>query len=130
MSIRIKRINSEMQKHIMEIIRTRLNNPKISGMISVLGVSVAKDLKTAKVTVSITGDADETFAALVESRGFIKRELSQVFKDLRTTPDLVFILDRSMEYSLKISKILDEINAGLGKDEDYLSDDDEVEIED
>jgi len=110
MSIRIQRINSEMQKAISQIIQNKVNDSRIEGMVSVLGVSVAKDLKTAKVTVSISTNPDGAMEALRSSAGFIRKELSQIFRDLRTTPELTFILDTSLDYSMRINKILDEMN--------------------
>lgn len=116
MSIRLGRINSEMQKNISEIIRNKLKNPRIDGLVSVLAVDTAKDLKTAKVTLSISSDNDEaTIDAIRSSAGFIKREVSQMMRDMRTTPDLIFILDKSLKYSEKINQILEEIKTDSGE---------------
>lgn len=112
MSFRVQRINSEMLKAIVEIIRNRIKDPRVSEMVSVMDVDVAKDLKTAKVYVSIYGDkekAKSTFAALINCAGFVRHELSIDFKDLRIVPEIRFILDETMEYSQKISEKLEEI---------------------
>lgn len=110
MAYRIERLNGELQKSISEIIRNRLKDPRLSNMISVLSVSVAKDLKTAKVTVSVFGEnKEEVFDVLVKSAGFFRKELAAEYKDLRTIPQLTFILDHSEEYSERINKLLEEI---------------------
>lgn len=112
MNYRLERINSEMQKSISEIIRERVKDPRLSEMVSVLNVSVAKDLKTAKVLVSIYGQQDKiqsTFDALKNCAGFIKHELSVEFKDLRTIPQLTFALDTSVQYSERINTLIEEI---------------------
>ena len=110
MSYRQERINSEMQKSISEIIRTKIKDPRVDNMVSVLGVSCAKDLKTAKVTVSVFGDnAETTMDALKNCAGFIRKELSEELRALRTTPQLTFILDKSLEYSMRINQILEEL---------------------
>lgn len=112
MNYRMERINSEMQKSIAEIVRERLKDPRVTEMISVLGVNVAKDLKTAKVLVSIFGDREKvqtTFDALQKCAGFIKHELSIDFKDLRTIPQLTFVLDKSAQYSERIETLIEEI---------------------
>ncbi|MCL2555775.1 MAG: 30S ribosome-binding factor RbfA [Firmicutes bacterium] len=112
MSIRLQRVGSEMQKNISEIIRTKLQDPRIDGFVSILSVEVAKDLKTAKVTVSISSENDDAVIdAIRSSAGFIKRELSQIMRDMRTTPDLNFILDKSLKYSERINQILEGIKA-------------------
>lgn len=117
MSYRIERLNSEMQKCISEIIRNKIRDPRIDNMVSVLAVSVAKDLKTAKVTVSVFGDnGAATLDALKNCAGFIRKELSEAFRDIRTIPQLTFILDTSLEYSIHINKLLDEIKNGSDSD--------------
>ena len=113
MGYRIERLNSEMRKVISGII-SRLKDPRITEMISVTSVSVAKDLKTAKVYVEIFGGDDagskeETFLALQRSAGYIRKELSREFNDLRTIPELTFLMDNSSSYSMQIDKILEEI---------------------
>ena len=113
MSYRIERLNSEMRRVLSQII-SRLKDPRISSMISVTSVDVAKDLKTAKVRVEIYGGTQnehgkETYETLCRSAGFIRKELSKEFHDLRTTPELTFVVDKSLEYSSQIDKILEEI---------------------
>lgn len=112
MSYRIERLNSEMRKVLSEII-SRLKDPRITEMISITSVSVAKDLKTAKVYVEIFGGDDagknETYSALQRSAGYIRKELSRAFNELRTIPELTFLMDNSSAYSMQIDKILEEI---------------------
>ncbi len=120
MSFRIERINAEMQKSISDIVANRIKDPRVGGMISVIKVDTAKDLKTAKVYVSIYGDkhsAADTFGALKNCAGYIKKELSADFRDLRVVPTLTFILDDSMEYSEKIDAIIQGIKSGDEKND-------------
>ena len=113
MKYRADRLNGEMQRVLSQII-SKLKDPRITEMISVLNVSVAKDLKTAKVTVSVFGSDDAekkqaTFSALCHCAGFIRKELSREFADLRTVPELTFLLDTSQQYSEHIEKLIEEI---------------------
>ncbi len=111
MSYRIERINSEMLKSISDIISNRIKDPRVDGMVSVLEVDVSKDLKYAKVYVSIYSDnADKTLRALNNCAGFIRKELSLDFKDLKSVPQVTFILDTSEEYSRKINDILKDLS--------------------
>lgn len=101
-----------MEKAIAEIIRDRVHDPRVGGMVSVMKVDTAKDLKTARVYVSVYGkdeDPQETLEGLKKCSGFIRRELAHDFKDLRIVPELHFYLDESMAYSEKISSIIEEI---------------------
>lgn len=112
MSFRIDRLNSEMRKVIADIIDNKLKDPRVTELVSVMSVEVAKDLKTAKVYLSIFGDKDKresTFNAVQNAAGFIRKELSREFADIRSVPALEFKPDNSMEYSSKIESILEDI---------------------
>lgn len=112
MNYRIDRLNGEMQRAISDIIEHKIKDPRVTGLVSITSVNVSKDLKTAKVYISIfeTSDRQEmTHDALVRSSGFIRSELAKTFRDIRTVPELTFIIDKSMEYSKKIENILKDL---------------------
>ncbi|MCL2675755.1 MAG: 30S ribosome-binding factor RbfA [Firmicutes bacterium] len=110
MSYRLQRLAGEMQKSLSEIINYRLKDPRLSGMISVLEVAVTKDLKYAKVRISVYGDKQaEAVEALNASAGFVRKEMAAMMRSIRTMPQFSFILDTSIEYSEHINKLLDEI---------------------
>lgn len=107
---RLGRIDEELKKEISNIINYELNNPKITGMISVTRAKITPDLKYAKVYVSILNSKNvkDTLANLKKSAGFIRSEIAKRI-NLRITPELIFVLDDSMEYGAKIDQILKEI---------------------
>ena len=107
---RIGRIDEELKKEISNIINYELKNPNITGMISVTRANITPDLKYAKVYVSILNSKNvkDTLANLKKSSGFIRTEIAKRI-NLRITPELIFVLDDSMEYGAKIDKILKEI---------------------
>lgn len=109
-SNRLGRIDEELKKEISNIINYELNNPKVTGMISVTRTKITPDLKYAQVYVSILNSKNvkETLANLKKSSGYIRTEIAKRI-NLRITPELIFILDDSMEYGAKIDKILKEI---------------------
>ena len=114
MSFRIDRLNNEMRKVIADVIDNKIKDPRKTEMVSVTSVSVAKDLKTAKVYLSVFGNADKiqtTFDAIVNAAGYVRKELSIAFRELRSVPALEFRLDTSMEYSNKIEAIIEEIKS-------------------
>jgi ribosome-binding factor A len=105
------RINEEVKKELSNIIRNDLKDPRISAMVSITNVSVTKDLRYAKVYVSIFGKAEEkesTLIALKNSSGFLRRELGNRM-NLRLTPQIIIELDESLEHSMHIEKLLHEI---------------------
>ena len=107
---RIDRISGEMQRVISGIIRETVKDPRIPLMTSITACKVTKDLKYAKIYVSIMGDADvkkEAMKALKNSAGFIRREVASKM-NLRQTPELNFELDESIEMGAHITAVIDE----------------------
>ena len=109
-SNRLGRIDEELKKEISNIINYELNNPKITGLISVTKVKITPDLKYAQIYVSILNSKNvkETLANLKKSSGYIRTEIAKRI-NLRITPELIFVLDDSMEYGARIDQILKEI---------------------
>ncbi len=111
-STRMIRINDEIRKEVSEILRSELKDPRIGTITSVLKVETTNDLKYCKVYVSILGDEDkkkETIEVLKNASGYIRKLIAERI-NLRCTPEFKFILDDSLEYGIKISKLIDEIS--------------------
>ena len=106
------RINEEVRKEISVIIRDEIKDPRMTAMVSITSVKVSKDLKYAKVFVSIFGkneeEKNETFAALKSASGYIRREIGQRI-NLRNTPQILFELDDSISYSMKIEELIEKV---------------------
>jgi len=109
---RIERINAEMKKQLSSIIPSELKDPRIEGLISIIKDDVDEDLKTMKGYLSVlgaNGREKEVLKGISSAKGYIKNSLKKKV-DLRALPDPVFILDDSIEYGIKISKILSDIH--------------------
>ncbi|HAA24897.1 MAG TPA: 30S ribosome-binding factor RbfA [Ruminiclostridium sp.] len=107
---RTDRIAGEIQKEISDIIRTGVKDPRLPDLVSVTGVRVTKDLRYAKVYISVFGDEQkrsDAINALNHAAGFIRRELGQRIK-LRYTPELMFIPDDSIEQGIHIGKLIEQ----------------------
>lgn len=112
---RMVRINDEIKKELAEIIRTELKDPRIGVITSVLKVDTTNDLKYCKVYISVLGDDDkkqEVIEGLKNASGFIRKQIATRI-NLRNTPSFKFELDNSLEYSIKISKLIDEVNKNV-----------------
>ena len=110
-SIKNTRINAEVQKELANLIRSEIKDPRVGPMTCVTDVEVAPDLKTCKVWVSTLGDEgalNETIKGLKNAEGFLRRQLASNL-NLRNTPELRFIADTSIEYGMKMNKLLDEV---------------------
>lgn len=106
------RINEEVKREISVIIRDEIKDPRMTAMVSITSVKVSKDLRYAKVFVSIFSkneeEKNETFAALKSASGYIRREVGQRI-NLRNTPQIIFELDDSISYSMRIEELIDKV---------------------
>jgi len=103
---RIGRINEEIQRELSALIRT-VKDPRVQGLISITAVETTPDLKYAKVYVSVLdkGDADQVIRGLKSAGGYLRRELSRAL-DLRSTPELTFTRDDSIDKGAHILDLL------------------------
>lgn len=105
------RINEEVKKAVSSIIQNEIKDPRLNTLISVTKVDVTKDLRYAKVFVSILGDdnvKNESLNILKKSAGFIRREVGHKVS-LRLTPEIIIELDNSIEHGMHIDSILQKI---------------------
>ncbi len=117
-SVRMERINSEIQKEISYIINNKIRDPKLDTIISVSSVEVTPDLAEAKVFLTSFGSTptSEIVARIKGAGSFIRGELTKRIK-LRITPRLNFYEDESTEYGNKIDDILKTISYSTKADE-------------
>ena len=110
---KLNRINEDVRRELMDILRN-MKDPRISGgMISIVRVEVTNDLSHFKVYISALEGmekAKEAASVLGKASGFIRHELMNRL-ELRKVPELHFIADDSIEHSADIQRILREIGA-------------------
>ena len=112
-SVKNNRINGEVQRALAEVIRGEIKDPRIAPMTSVTSVEVAPDLKTCKAYISVFGDEkaqQNTLEGLNSALGFIRSQLAQKV-NLRITPQIRFIMDRSIAYGVDMSHKIDQVMA-------------------
>ena len=118
-SIKNTRVNTEVQRELSNIIRSGLKDPRVSPWTSVVAAEVALDLKTCKAYISVLGNDQaktDTMAGLKSAAGFIRRELARTV-NLRNTPEIHFIMDESIEYGMKMSKMIDDLKESEAEDD-------------
>lgn len=106
---RLAKIDHEMQRILATLIAQELRDPRM-GFATVTRVEVSDDLKHAKVYVSVIGDrhvARQTLDALEHASRFLRGEVGHRI-DLRYTPELTFVEDRSAERAIQLAKTLRE----------------------
>ena len=119
---RLGRISEEVRKVVSETISNGLKDPRINSMTTVTKVEVTRDLRYARIFISVLGDdreKNETIKGLENAKGFLRREISSKI-DLRYAPEPMFILDESIEKGIYMSKLIDEVNKDTRDKEDKV----------
>lgn len=116
MNHRQERVNDSVAKELGEILRN-VKDPRVaSSFVTVNAARVTPDLKFAKIYFgTITGDPAEVQEGLERAAGFLRSELARRL-NLRQTPELTFVYDRSAEHGAHIAQVLKELNVN-GTDE-------------
>lgn len=107
---RINRVAEEIKKEVGRIIHDELKDPRI-GFVTLTEVKLSRDLHLARVYFSLLGTEKQlrdTQIALARSAGFIRKLLAKRM-NLRYTPEVVFKLDKGIEYSIHISEVIDQL---------------------
>ena len=114
----MQRVSELVKQEVSEIIRRDVASESV-GMLTVTGCEVASDLKTARVYISVIGDAGKQAAALAlleRHRGHIQRVLGRSVV-LKYIPHLSYYIDESMERAERIERILGQIEHEKPPDE-------------
>ncbi len=119
---RMERVSEQIKKEVSQIIK-ELKDPRISPAItSITKVEVSKDLRHARVYVSILDDDTEranTVEVLDKAKGFIRSELGKRIR-IRYIPELHFISDHSIEHGARIEEVLKSLKTEEEEDHNGL----------
>lgn len=104
---RMERVNSEIMKALLQIVGD-MNDKRISNkFVTFSYVNTAPDLKSARIGVA--GDEAKSLATFLNnSKGYIKKELAHKL-DIKTIPDLLFVVDQTEEKANRIEELLKQI---------------------
>lgn len=108
---RMNRINSEIQKHLAEIISNLDDEELSTGIISILKVETFADLSLSKIYISALGSDEKKYRVvqkLNDNKKTIRYELAHKMR-IRTIPELLFIADEFEQKSQRILKLFEQI---------------------
>ena len=114
MSIRQERIQEQLVQEISEMIRRDLRDPRL-GFVTLTGAEITRDLRHAKVFVSVMGDPEaqkQSLKALNSASGLLRGEFARR-AHLRVAPDLVFQHDIGIERGQRIFDLLHTVEDDL-----------------
>ena len=101
-SVKYDQVNEEILRALADIIRTEVKDPRVPEITSVVSVEVTPDLSNCNAYISVLGDedaADEALEGLNSATGYIRSRLAKML-NLRHTPQLRFLIDRSIAYGV------------------------------
>lgn len=104
---RTKRIADLITREIAAVVQRDVKDPRI-GIVTFTGAEVSSDLGFAKVYYTVLGDDEQrekTQAGLERANGFLRREIAHRL-DTKTTPQLRFIYDNSMDRAIRLEELL------------------------
>ncbi len=113
---RRERVAEAIRREVAGILRFELSDPRV-GRATVTRAELTGDLTVARVYVSVYGsDADqkETLAVLGRARGRVRTLLGSRIR-LRATPEIRFVFDPSVEFSIRLEQILDRERAARAR---------------
>jgi ribosome-binding factor A len=102
------RLGEAFREEIETLVEGELSDPRI-GLVSVTGVHLADDGRSAEVLVDVDGDdyeADRSLAGLDAAKAYIRHELADRLR-LRRAPELLFRLDRSDRDKARVEELLE-----------------------
>jgi ribosome-binding factor A len=107
----MRRVNEALREVLSEGIAT-LKDPRI-GFVTVTGVDTSPDLSHATVYVSVLGSErkrEASMAGLQSSHGVLQTLVNRELR-LKRTPQLTFQYDPTVERGVRLSRLIDELNA-------------------
>lgn len=109
-SRRILKAAEAIREVVSMAILTEIRDPRVQN-VTVTGVEVAPDMRSAKVSVSVMGDEGKQqlcLRGLSNSAGFLQAKIAKRI-DTRYTPRLTFELDLGVKRSLEVGRILHDL---------------------
>jgi ribosome-binding factor A len=109
-SRRTAKVAQAIRESVSSTVLFGLKDPRVQN-VTVIGVDVSPDIRTAKVYVSVMGDEKTQslcMHGLNSARGFIQAKCAERLQT-RNTPVLTFVLDDSVKKSIAAARILKEV---------------------
>ncbi len=116
MSVRQRKIESQIRRVVSMVLLRDLEDPRVTGIVSVTRVEVTADLREAKIYVSILSSLPEAtvFQGLLHANAFVQHEVAKALS-MRMAPHLSFVLDHSLKKQAEIDRLLAE-SKGIADD--------------
>lgn len=111
---RADRVAEAIREEVATFLAADAKDPRISRLTTVTGAEVTRDLRHAKVFVSVMGsDAERaaTFEGLASVAGHLRSRVGRALR-LRLAPEITFVPDESIARAARIESLLSQIKEG------------------
>ncbi|MFL5578060.1 MAG: 30S ribosome-binding factor RbfA [Gemmatimonadaceae bacterium] len=105
------RVAEAIREEIATFLAERAKDPRIVGLVTVTGVDLTRDLRHAKVYVSVLGSEEErtaTFEGLASVAAHLRSVVGRALR-LRLAPEIAFKPDESIARASRIETLLAQI---------------------
>jgi ribosome-binding factor A len=107
------RVAEAIREEVATFLAEGVKDPRVVGLVTVTGVDVTRDLRHARVYVSILGSESEraaTLDGLASVASHLRSRIGRALR-LRVAPEIAFKLDQSVAHAARIETLLAQIHA-------------------
>ena len=108
---RADRVAEAIRQEVAIFLANDVKDPRVMGLVTVTGVEVTRDLRHAKVFVSIMGSEAEraaTFEGLGSVASHLRSRIGRALR-LRLAPEIAFRPDESIAHAARIESLLAQL---------------------
>lgn len=107
---RVEQMSSEIHRAVQQVLSRGLQDPRVSGLITVTAVKVSPDLKHATILVSVIPEEkqDLTLHGLKAAERHVRHEVGEIVRT-REMPEFSFKLDPTLKREAGVLKELDRV---------------------
>ena len=108
---RSDRVAAAIREEVANFLAEGVKDPRVTALVTVTGVEMTRDLRHAKVFVSIMGEDSQrasTIEGLQSVQGFLRSRLARSLS-LRVAPEVQFVMDESVARAARIETLLNQI---------------------
>lgn len=108
---RAERVGEAVREEVAAFLTRDAKDPRLTGLVTVTAVEMARDLRHAMIFVSILGDDEAKTSTIEALTGMAPHLRGRVGRALRLqfAPEITFRLDESVQRAARIETLLAEI---------------------
>jgi ribosome-binding factor A len=116
---RADRVAEAIRMEIARFLSEDAKDPRLAGLVTITAVDVTRDLRHARLFISIMGSDSQrasTLEALEGMKGHLRTRLSKALS-LRVAPEISFKMDESVARAARIESLLAQVREKKVDDE-------------